>query len=128
LRRPHRLGIEAFQGQDHMRQGRDVFHRQELVQVWIIHYMEIIGEAVRYLSDALRSKHTGIPWSRIIGMRNILVHNYFGIDLEEIWSTVETLVHVSYDLHHCHQGSLRPAEAGCGCITPAVQTVMQVLT
>ena len=46
------------------------------------------GDAVRHLSDALRAKHADLPWAQIIGMRNILVHDYFGIDLEAVWSTV----------------------------------------
>lgn len=48
-----------------------------------------IGEAARNLSDALRDRHPDVPWSQIIAMRNTLVHDYFGVDVEEIWSTVE---------------------------------------
>jgi uncharacterized protein with HEPN domain len=69
--------------------GRQVFDDDELVQTWIIHHIQIIGEAVRRLSEPLKSHCDDIPWSAIIGMRNILVHDYFGIDLEEVWSTVE---------------------------------------
>ena len=72
----------------YVQQGRDVFDHDELVQVWIIHHIQVIGEAVRHLSDALRAKHADLPWAQIIGMRNILVHDYFGIDLEAVWSTV----------------------------------------
>jgi uncharacterized protein with HEPN domain len=42
------------------------------------------------LSDSLKKNHTDIPWKGIIGMRNVLVHQYFGLDLDEIWDTVST--------------------------------------
>jgi uncharacterized protein with HEPN domain len=41
------------------------------------------------LSDGFTREHPEIPWAQIVSMRNILVHNYFGIDLEEVWSAVE---------------------------------------
>jgi uncharacterized protein with HEPN domain len=69
--------------------GRQAFDADELVQTWIIHHIQIIGEAVRRLSEPLKDHYTDVPWAAIIGMRNILVHDYFGIDLEEVWSTVE---------------------------------------
>jgi uncharacterized protein with HEPN domain len=67
--------------------GRGEFESSELIQVWIVHQIQIIGEAARGLSEELRAKHTQIPWSDVIGMRNILVHEYFGIDLREVWDT-----------------------------------------
>jgi uncharacterized protein with HEPN domain len=64
--------------------GKDVFYRDELVQVWVIHHLQIIGEAVRGISPEYRIVHPEIPWSEIIGMRNILVHHYFGIDKDAV--------------------------------------------
>ena len=49
------------------------------------HQLMIIGEAVAHLSPELRESHPGIPWLDIRGFRNIIVHNYFGIDWEEVW-------------------------------------------
>ncbi len=69
--------------------GRNVFDSEELIQTWIIHHIQIIGEATRRLSEQIRSSYPDIPWSAIIGMRHILVHDYFGVDLEEVWSTAE---------------------------------------
>lgn len=77
--------IERYAGQ-----GRERFDRDELVQTWVIHHIQVIGEAARGLSEELRGRHPAIPWSRIIGMRHILVHDYFGTDLEEVWGTVLT--------------------------------------
>ena len=69
--------------------GENVFKRNELVQTWIIHYLSIIGEAVGALSDDLREQHPSVPWSKITGMRNIIVHNYFGIETKIVWSVVK---------------------------------------
>lgn len=69
--------------------GRSAFERDELIQTWIVHHLQIIGEATRHLSSALTAGHPEIPWSRIIGMRNILVHDYFAIDVEAVWQAVE---------------------------------------
>jgi len=55
----------------------------------VIHHLEIIGEACRALSDELRSRHSEVPWPAIIGMRNILVHDYFGLNLDEVWTAAE---------------------------------------
>lgn len=51
--------------------------------------MLILGEAASALSDNFKEQHPDIPWSKIIGMRNILVHDYFGIDTDVVWSVVE---------------------------------------
>ncbi|MES1243245.1 MAG: DUF86 domain-containing protein [Acidobacteriota bacterium] len=70
-------------------QGKSAFEDDEMIQVWILHHVQIIGEAARGLSEDFRKEHSHIPWSVIVGMRNILVHDYFGIDPEEVWSAVE---------------------------------------
>ena len=65
--------------------GRDAFDSDELVQNWVIHHLEIIGEACARLSDDVRKRNPGVPWRGYIGMRNILAHQYFGIDAEPVW-------------------------------------------
>jgi len=70
-------------------QGRQAFEQNELIQTWFTQNLEIIGEASRSLSSAMRDQHTEIPWTKIIGMRNILTHNYFEIDLDIVWAVVE---------------------------------------
>jgi uncharacterized protein with HEPN domain len=69
--------------------GRDIFERDELIQVQVIHHIQIIGEAARGLSESSRARHPQIPWRAIIGMRNVLVHAYFGVELGEVWMVVE---------------------------------------
>ncbi|WP_438318899.1 HepT-like ribonuclease domain-containing protein [Candidatus Caldatribacterium sp. SIUC1] len=48
-----------------------------------------MGEAAAQLDKAFHEAHPGIPWPQIVAMRNLLVHRYFGVDLEEVWKTVE---------------------------------------
>lgn len=67
-------------------EGREAFAANELIQIWIVHHLQIIGEAVRCLSQETRGQHPDIPWQDIIGMRNILVHRYFGIDCDTTWN------------------------------------------
>jgi uncharacterized protein with HEPN domain len=75
--------------QKYASRGCEAFESDELVQTWIVHYIQIIGEAARKLSDDLRARHPEVPWPQIIAMRNVLVHDYFGVDVEEVWATVE---------------------------------------
>ena len=73
----------------HTAQGRDAFDNDEMVRVWVVYHLQIIGEAARALSDDLRQRHPEVPWPLIIGMRHILVHQYFGLKWSEVWDTVE---------------------------------------
>lgn len=73
----------------HTNNDRTAFEHDELIQTWVIHHLQIIGEASRALSAEFKIQHPEITWSKIIGMRNILVHNYFGIDVEVVWSVIE---------------------------------------
>jgi uncharacterized protein with HEPN domain len=68
--------------------GKQRFLQDELVQTWIVHHLRILGESARACSEVLRQTHSSIPWTKIIGMRNILVHHYFGIDTELVWLAV----------------------------------------
>lgn len=70
-------------------QGRDYFYDDEMAQVRVIYHLQIIGEAIRGISSEFRIANPVIPWSDIIGMRNILIHHYFGIDRDAVWHVVE---------------------------------------
>lgn len=54
----------------------------------VVRALEVIGEAARNIPVELRSRYPGVPWSRVVGMRNIVIHGYFGVDLRVIWDTV----------------------------------------
>jgi uncharacterized protein with HEPN domain len=69
--------------------GYEAFVEDERTQVWIIHHLQVIGEASNHLSDELIEQNRDIPWADIVGLRNILVHQYFGIDLRQVWETAE---------------------------------------
>ena len=69
--------------------GRRAFDGDELIQNWIVHHITLIGEACRSLPADFQARHANVPWADIIGMRNILVHHYFGIDEDAVWSVVE---------------------------------------
>lgn len=68
--------------------ARAEFGSNELLQVWFLHNLQIIGEACRTLPPDMRAMAPDIPWSRTIGMRNVLVHGYFEIDPDIVWTAV----------------------------------------
>lgn len=69
--------------------GSEAFLQDELVQVWMVHHLQIIGEAASRLPPDLRTASPGVPWKQVIGLRNILVHAYFRVDPDEIWAVVD---------------------------------------
>ena len=75
--------------QRYSEKGREEFADDELLQTWVVHHLQIIGEAVGRLSDPLKEKHPEVPWREIVAMRNILVHDYFAIDVDKVWNVVE---------------------------------------
>ena len=87
-----RLGdvIEAIaQIQKHTSSGREKFDNDELIRVWVVHHIQIIGEALSQVSDEVRIRYPQVQWAQIIAMRNIVVHAYFGVDFEAVWNVVE---------------------------------------
>ena len=67
--------------------GKARFLEDELIQVWMIHHLERIGEAVARLGREFHEAHPQVPWREMVAMRNLLVHEYFSVDLEEVWET-----------------------------------------
>ena len=64
------------------------FKKKLIVQDAVIRQFEIIGEAAKKLSDDFKNHNNTIPWKYIIGMRNRLIHNYFGVDIDTVWETI----------------------------------------
>lgn len=68
--------------------GRAAFFGDEMVQSAVIRQLEIIGEAVRNLSDELKARETMVPWRDIAGTRDKLIHAYFSVKLDVVWNVV----------------------------------------
>jgi len=63
------------------------YYRSLLHQDAVAHNFTIIGEAASRLSPATRSKYAQVPWREIIGFRNVIVHDYDGVEIREVWKT-----------------------------------------
>jgi uncharacterized protein with HEPN domain len=82
--------LEAIdRAQRYAARGRNAFDEDELIQAWMVQQLMIIGEAASQLSGQMRERSPQIPWRRIVGLRNRLVHAYFQADLALVWSVVE---------------------------------------
>lgn len=64
------------------------FQEDLLTQDAVVRNLEIIGGAVKNLPKAFRSKHNDIPWKSMAGMRDRLIHRYFGVNLDIVWDTI----------------------------------------
>ncbi|MDE0105515.1 MAG: DUF86 domain-containing protein [Bryobacterales bacterium] len=76
--------IDEYTGGD-----SSTFFDSTLVQDAVVRNLQTIAESTQRLSEALRTTEPEIPWRAIAGFRNVLVHDYFGIDVEAVWSVVE---------------------------------------
>lgn len=68
--------------------GRAAFLKSTMVQDSVVRNLEIIGEAVRNLPAEVKKRHPEVPWRSITALRNILIHEYFGVDLKIVWGVV----------------------------------------
>ena len=68
--------------------GRVTFFNDLITQSAVLHRLALLGEACRGVSPELREAHPEIPWAQIIAFRNVVIHEYFGIDLELVWAIV----------------------------------------
>jgi uncharacterized protein with HEPN domain len=66
----------------------EMFRNDLLVQDAVIRNLEIIGEAVRHIPNEVRRQSSSIVWPRVVGLRDVLIHRYFGVDLEIVWDVV----------------------------------------
>lgn len=68
---------------------RDDFLEKRTIQDAVMRRLEIIGEAVKNLPVDFKKKHNSTPWQKIAGMRDFLIHEYFGIDVDLVWRTIK---------------------------------------
>ncbi|MBU0519389.1 DUF86 domain-containing protein [bacterium] len=66
----------------------DAFKENELVIDAVVRNIEIIGEASKHIPQEIKKEHSEVPWNKMVGLRNIIIHEYFGIDLEIIWHII----------------------------------------
>lgn len=65
--------------------SEDKFFDSIPTQDAVVRRLEIIGEAVKNLPSSFRNKHSKIPWKKIAGLRDVLIHEYFGVDVDLVW-------------------------------------------
>ena len=97
-----RLVLEFTEGMD-----KAAFLDDIKTQSSVLHQLIVMGEAVKRLSDDFRTNHPEIPWGLMAGMRDILIHGYDIVDLEEVWTTANRDVP---DLLHWLEPRLPEAE------------------
>ena len=69
--------------------GYDEFMSRTHWQDAVIRQLEIIGEATKQISGDLRDRHPDVPWRRISGLRDVLIHDYMGVDLQAVWEITQ---------------------------------------
>lgn len=75
--------------EDYTRGGRDGFMDSLMAQDAVVRNFKVIGEAVKQIPGFLKEKRPDIPWRRIAGLRDVLIHQYMSVDLEAVWAIVE---------------------------------------
>lgn len=69
--------------------GRTEFMASPLIQDGVLRNLQTLGQSVLKLSDTLKAAHPEVDWKSIIGLRNVLVHDYLGVSVARIWEIVE---------------------------------------
>jgi len=65
------------------------FQNDEKIMLAVVRALEVIGEAAKHIPKSVRDKYPDVPWKQIVGMRDKVIHDYFGVDVEVVWRTVK---------------------------------------
>jgi len=76
--------------ENYVQSGREEFLARTLIQDAVLRNLQVLAESTQRLSDNLKARHPDVDWRRIAGFRNILVHDYLGVDVERVWDIVLT--------------------------------------
>lgn len=68
--------------------GREAFMNSKLIQAAVIRNLEVIGEATKRVSKDMRNLHPEIPWKKMSGLRDVLIHDYMSVDIDLVWNVV----------------------------------------
>ncbi len=74
---------------EYTRSGRDFFLKDYKTQDAVLRNLQTLAESSQKISEDFKSKNPAIPWKKLSGFRNILVHNYLGLNLEKVWDVIE---------------------------------------
>jgi uncharacterized protein with HEPN domain len=72
--------------------GRETFMAESHWQDAVIRQLEIIGEATKHLSMDIRRQHDAVPWRRLAGLRDVLIHAYMGVDIDAVWQLTQSKI------------------------------------
>lgn len=65
------------------------FYKNKQIQDAVLRRLEVIGEAIKNIDDNFRNTYPDIPWRKIAGLRDVLSHEYFGVDMKRVWNVVK---------------------------------------
>ena len=77
---------------EYTRDGELEFQNKTMIQDAVVRNLEIIGEAAKRVPDDLRDKNPSVPWKRLAGLRDVLIHQYEGVDLGQVWRIASTVL------------------------------------
>lgn len=92
------------------------FYRAYLIQDGVIRQLEIIGEAAKNISAAIRQQYAQVPWKDMAGMRDKLIHHYFGVDMEQVLLTAKNdipLLHAEIEKILVEVSAAQADQPGC---------------
>ncbi len=81
--------LECIQRIDEYVVSKEQFYNTHLVQDAVVRNLQVMAESSQRLAEEIKLNYPDVPWKQISGFRNILVHDYLGIDLDVIWSVIE---------------------------------------
>src|SRR4030065_2099759 len=80
--------IEAIEGYVQSK-TEEQFYGNRQVQDAVLRRLEIIGEAVKNIDEEFRNRYPEIPWKKIAGLRDVLIHEYFGVNMKRVWRVIK---------------------------------------